>query len=523
MALINCPECNREVSDKAEVCLNCGFGVAKYVERQNKIAKIQEEAEKEAYLYVKRIKQEEKEKAEREKREEENKKNSIYNEAVSKYASESSKDVKKAEELFSTILGWKDSDVYLNNCKDRISELIQQEIVQEETYKRRKKKIIFTAIAIGICVGIFIGGYNFYKKVVVPQNIYESAMNSMQDGDYEEAIEKLNTIVAYKDAAKQIDNALEGIYERNFFDAKELVAEHKYSEALEVLKQMEKDENVNELIRLCDSALKYEEAVNLAENGKYREAVNILKKIEDFKDSANILIKYRLEADYLDAINYINSEDYENAVLLFENLGDYKDAKAKKNEISYQLGINAYENKNYGDAKKYLEKVDDDKNIADILSECELQVSYENLYSEADASMRKGNLNDALNSLKQLPSDYKDVATKIGLYNKYKNVLGKWKCVGHDHHYIGYGGHDETRWIADEGACEVYDFIVNIDDNDNLYLISRMYFDYDNLQYTGTVLSWNSTNTTHKLDISTGNLTYGDGGKYKGLYTHSVE
>ena len=56
MALINCPECNREVSDKAEICPNCGFGVAKYIERQNKILKIQEEAEKEAYLYVKKKK-----------------------------------------------------------------------------------------------------------------------------------------------------------------------------------------------------------------------------------------------------------------------------------------------------------------------------------------------------------------------------------------------------------------------------------------------------------------------------------
>ena len=109
MALINCPECNREVSDKADICPNCGFGVAKYTERQNKISKIQEEAEKEAYLYVKKKKREEKEKEEREKRAEEDRKRSIYNEAVCKYESESSKDVEKAEELFSKIAVWKDA------------------------------------------------------------------------------------------------------------------------------------------------------------------------------------------------------------------------------------------------------------------------------------------------------------------------------------------------------------------------------------------------------------------------------
>lgn len=104
MALINCPECNREVSDKAEMCPNCGFGVAKYIERQNKILKIQEEVEKEAYYFVKKKKEAEKEKAERKKREEENKKDTIYNEAVDKYASESSKDVENAEKLFYIIL-----------------------------------------------------------------------------------------------------------------------------------------------------------------------------------------------------------------------------------------------------------------------------------------------------------------------------------------------------------------------------------------------------------------------------------
>ena len=48
MALINCPECNNEVSDKAEICPNCGFGGAKYIIRQKRIEEIQEEAEREA-------------------------------------------------------------------------------------------------------------------------------------------------------------------------------------------------------------------------------------------------------------------------------------------------------------------------------------------------------------------------------------------------------------------------------------------------------------------------------------------
>lgn len=28
MALMNCPECGHEVSDKAEICTNCGYKIA---------------------------------------------------------------------------------------------------------------------------------------------------------------------------------------------------------------------------------------------------------------------------------------------------------------------------------------------------------------------------------------------------------------------------------------------------------------------------------------------------------------
>ena len=37
MSLIKCPECGKEVSDKAEMCVNCGFGIKEYITDQNKI------------------------------------------------------------------------------------------------------------------------------------------------------------------------------------------------------------------------------------------------------------------------------------------------------------------------------------------------------------------------------------------------------------------------------------------------------------------------------------------------------
>lgn len=48
MSMVKCPECGKDVSDKAEKCLNCGFGVAEYfsrIEKENQERVEQEESE----------------------------------------------------------------------------------------------------------------------------------------------------------------------------------------------------------------------------------------------------------------------------------------------------------------------------------------------------------------------------------------------------------------------------------------------------------------------------------------------
>ncbi|MCF2554418.1 ribosomal protein L7/L12 [Faecalicatena contorta] len=35
MALIKCPECNKEISDKAKVCIHCGYPISEIIEQQN--------------------------------------------------------------------------------------------------------------------------------------------------------------------------------------------------------------------------------------------------------------------------------------------------------------------------------------------------------------------------------------------------------------------------------------------------------------------------------------------------------
>ncbi len=56
MAIIRCPECGKEVSNAAQTCPNCGFGVKAYFEREAALHKFEQEAWQEAYESVKQIK-----------------------------------------------------------------------------------------------------------------------------------------------------------------------------------------------------------------------------------------------------------------------------------------------------------------------------------------------------------------------------------------------------------------------------------------------------------------------------------
>lgn len=47
MALIKCPECNKEISDKSEICIGCGFPIRTHLQEQKneeKVVELKQEA-----------------------------------------------------------------------------------------------------------------------------------------------------------------------------------------------------------------------------------------------------------------------------------------------------------------------------------------------------------------------------------------------------------------------------------------------------------------------------------------------
>ena len=42
MSLIKCPECGKEVSDRSEICVGCGFPIKEYLFEKSKNEELQE-------------------------------------------------------------------------------------------------------------------------------------------------------------------------------------------------------------------------------------------------------------------------------------------------------------------------------------------------------------------------------------------------------------------------------------------------------------------------------------------------
>ncbi len=75
--------------------------------------------------------------------------------------------------------------------------------------------------------------------------------------------------------------------------------------------------------------MKYEDAKALLDDGKYDEAIVLFEELEDYEDSKQLIT----ECTYLKAISFMENNMYDEAFAIFEELGDYKDSADMINKI----------------------------------------------------------------------------------------------------------------------------------------------------------------------------------------------
>lgn len=172
MALINCPECGKEISDQIKKCPNCGYPIKKRKIRQVIILGVSLAIIliSMVIVYAQIIKP-----------------NKIYNEAVLLYKQEK---YDEAEFLFNKISGFKDTLDYLNLIKDEDKYEEAVSLFDQEKYE--EAALIFNEIP-------EYKDTSNYVDLIGKEKIYQQAQILVDQGEYTAANELYSDIQDYKD------------------------------------------------------------------------------------------------------------------------------------------------------------------------------------------------------------------------------------------------------------------------------------------------------------------------------------
>ena len=161
-----------------------------------------------------------------------------------------------------------------------------------------KKKIKIIAISSAFIICALVAFLLVFSLVIVPNDRYNDAVESMKAGKYIEAIEKFEKLEGYKDSEGKIKDCNEAILENEYNDAIALMENGKYDEAIAVFEKLNGYNDSEDKIKECKETIlenKYNDAVALMENGKYEEAIAIFEKLNGYKDSEDKIKKCNMK------------------------------------------------------------------------------------------------------------------------------------------------------------------------------------------------------------------------------------
>ncbi len=210
----------------------------------------------------------------------------------------------KAAEIFAKIPGWRDADAKIEECKQKAAELKAEE---KRAEKQKKKKFVIVAISsVALIIACWI------IAVIVNINKYNSAVELMNVGKYDEAIVVFEELDGYKDSSELRKECITA-------HAIILLENGKFEDAIAFFSSVENDGTaiVNEY--------KYNFAISLLESDKYTESITVFESLGEYNDS----VSYK---KYANAISLMNDAKYYEARAIFNELGEFLNSKEKSTE-----------------------------------------------------------------------------------------------------------------------------------------------------------------------------------------------
>lgn len=251
----------------------------------------------------------------------------------------------------------KESDEKLRLEKEQQKEEFKQ---RQQTYKDQIKKqnnrkkvkkliILFTVIAVILCLGLFV------YKFGIPYISYFQAKQALNNAEYDTAISSFTKMGDFLDSKELLNRA---IYNK----ATVLYNSGEKVQAADLYKIIENYSDAKQ--KYYDA--KYELAGTYYKDKDYMNAADIYAQISEYLDSQKRL-DAAYENIYNDAVEKMNHRKIDEAYQEFEYLGDYSDSQTMLNECHYKYAKNYYDNMEYKNALSEYAVIKEYKDVQNIL------------------------------------------------------------------------------------------------------------------------------------------------------------
>lgn len=202
----------------------------------------------------------------------------LYDEAELLSKSSSIGELERAHSIFTNISDYLDARTKASEIKEKIEELRQEEkerkiLEEEENRAKFKKRLPFIIATIVIIIIAIIIAIPYLSKT----SQYNDAKDLLSNGKYDEALTAFESLGSFSNAEEMTQ---ECIYQK----ALGLTSTQDYDEAMALFVQIETYRDSNNQINQCKQGL-YDLGISLFQNKKYEDALKTFTTIEGFLDT----------------------------------------------------------------------------------------------------------------------------------------------------------------------------------------------------------------------------------------------
>ena len=210
--------------------------------------------------------------------------------------------------------------------------MAEKEAAEQEATKKKKRITAIVAAVMATVIALVI----VVTQVVIPTVKYNTAVNLMKAGQYDEAILAFKAMDGYKDSAELLTQSTN---ERDYLQAVALMNQGQYTDAIKIFdKIIAYGDSLTQKLYCQDAqnAIDYETAILLMSEENYSIAISMFEKINGYKDSNEKIAECQnsiKENDYNEAVALMSDGKYIDAYLKFTRLNGYKDSNTKLDYI----------------------------------------------------------------------------------------------------------------------------------------------------------------------------------------------